>query len=112
MLSDTNNYWCILDDASVVGRASDFMLKHGAMLSGEWHMLGVLDAHPYDPNYRTESGENIEQVLASIAETAVGQMFVHLAQAMRPVAGRPASAWGVTPLLIFRDIAKGTETRS
>lgn len=104
--TDKASFWSTLDESAVVGRASDLMLKHGAMLGGEWHMLGVLDAFPYDPEYRSADGQDIAEILAGLAQTAIGQMIARLAPAVQPMMGRPPSAWGITPLLIFRDVAR------
>jgi hypothetical protein len=110
LFSNKGSFWSTLDENSVVGRASDLMLKHGALLGGQWHMLGVLDAFPYNPQYRTEDGKAMPEFLAELAETGIGQMIARLAPAVQPIMGRPASAWGITPLLIFRDVARGTDS--
>lgn len=105
LVSESGSFWSTLDEASVVGRASDMMLKHGAILGGEWNVLGILDAYPFDPAYRTEDGQDIADISASLAETGIGQMVARLAPALQPMMGRPSSAWGITPLLIFRDVS-------
>jgi hypothetical protein len=112
LFAEKHSFWSTLDESSVVGRASDLMLKHGALLGGQWHMLGVLDAFPYDPQYRTEDGKDMSELLAELAVTAIGQMVARLAPAVQPMMGRPAHAWGITPLLIFRDVAGGAHSES
>lgn len=110
LVSSDASFWSTLDEDAVVGRSSDLILKHGALVGGEWHMLGVLNAYPYDPSYRNEFGRGMQEILAELAETAIGQMIAHLAPALQPMMGRPPSAWGITPLLIFRDVAKLDES--
>ncbi len=109
LVSTIGSFWSTLDENSVVGRASDLMLKHGSLIGGEWHILGVLDAYPYNPEHRTDGGQTMPELVASLAETAIGQMIARLAPAVQPMMGRPPSAWGITPLLIFRDVARGTD---
>lgn len=31
-----------------MGQMSDLILKHGAKVAGQWSMLGILDAMPFD----------------------------------------------------------------
>lgn len=105
LIGDTANLWCVLDEASIVGSASDLFLKHGVMLDGDWSMVGVLDAYPYQPHPTDAAGVPLDFGLAGVAASAVGQLMVHLAPVARTLMGRPPSAFGVTPLLIFREIA-------
>lgn len=88
-LSNDASFWSTLDENAVVGRASDLILKHGALIGGEWHMAGVLDAYPYNPAYTDEDGRSIQDILAGLAETAIGQMIAYIAPAIQPVMGRP-----------------------
>lgn len=99
------NVWCSLDVESIVGQSSDLTLKHGALIPGDWFMLGVLDAYPYDPDFRNAEGESESELFGRIAETGIGQLVARLAPIVRQVMGRPPSAFGMTPLLIFREIA-------
>lgn len=106
LLSDDGPLWSTLDEEAVVGRSTDLILKHGVLIGGDWHMLGILDAYPYDANI---FNDEIKPVLASLAETAIGQMIANLAPALQPMMGRPPRAWGITPLLVFRDVAKSND---
>lgn len=67
-------------------------LKHGSLVQGEWHVLGVVDALP-DAPIDLPSGDGVN-VLANFSE---------IVQHMRTLIGRPYSAFGVTPLAIFRE---------
>lgn len=101
LIGDDTDIWCSIDEDFVVGKSSDLGLKHGALLQGEWSMLGVLDAQP--DVFQVES-EEIQQVLSELAGTPIGQLSVNLAPAARKLLGRPPQAFGMTPLLIFRAV--------
>lgn len=104
LLADDFNVWCILDDSFVVGRASDLILKHGSLIQGKWSIIGILDASPWDPDYKTADGESAEDIVAKIAETSIGQVAARLLNASRGLIGRPPSSYGITPIIIFRDV--------
>lgn len=63
-------------------------------------MLGILDAVPDDPVDPT-----IVEALAVMAGSAMGNAAATLGPTIRGVLGHPAHAFGITPLLIFRQIA-------
>ncbi|MBS7588308.1 DUF6414 family protein [Ancylobacter defluvii] len=104
MITAGGGVWSTLDEASIVGRSGDLVLKHGAVIEGDWYMLGILDAQPYVADMRSEDGELFTEVFAKMAGTEVAQLAARLAPAARSVLGRPPLTWGVTPLLIFRDV--------
>lgn len=104
LLAPQDSIWCSLDENSMVSNASDLMIKHGTLIGGTWNIVGVLDAFPYDPDYLTEDGEPLANVLATLATTPIGQMTVQLAPIAQSLLGRPPLAYGVTPLMIFREI--------
>jgi len=95
-------YWGSLTAEGLTSSAGDLMLKHGVKLAGEWSMLGILDAVP-DPTdaYLAEIQNAI--TLATLGPM-VGGIGV-LAETLRPMIGRPTDAYGITPLLVFREIA-------
>lgn len=106
MFTDKNLYWCSLSDDSAVGRASDIILKYGSMLSGEWSVLGVLDALPYDPDHRLEgTNQPLNEFLAELTGAPVAQLSAMLGPIAQQLLGRPSNYYGLTPLLIFREIA-------
>jgi hypothetical protein len=103
--------WMMLDEPSLVGNASDFMLKHGAQISGAWRVVGVLDARP-EPTVLQElpqmdiPGNNF--MVAAIAQNnnILAAVAATLAPLARFVMGRPGNAYGLTPLLIFRAVSE------
>lgn len=96
--------WCSLDEQSVVGKTSDLTLKHGTLVQGAWSVLGVLDALP-------DQGAVLNADLASavndVVATPLGQLSARFAPAARFLLGRPDHAYGLTPLLIFRQLGGG-----
>ena len=88
--------WCCLRSDGMTTPADDLLLKHGATVSGRWSLLGILDALPdsaapaEDPPVGPEG--NMGTVMRALAPTA------------REVLGRPPDHYGVTPVLILREI--------
>ncbi len=107
LMGKTGRIWCSLSDDALVGSAADIVLKHGSFVPGEWNLLAIFDAYPYDPNDATTDGRLLVDVLADLAGVGGGQIAVRLGQATRAFLGRPPPFFGVTPILIFREIAQG-----
>ena len=86
--------WCSLQTPGMTTPADDLLLKHGVAVRGEWSLLGILDAVPdSDADSRPLSpGEDIATLMRALAPAA------------RQLLGRPPDHYGVTPLLIFREI--------
>jgi hypothetical protein len=92
--------WGCLREDSFVGLPSDILLKYGASVAGTWSMLGILDAPPDQgatvvPNTDIPSKIATEGLVSAL--TAIGPFA-------RMALGRPNGAFGVTPLLIFREV--------
>lgn len=85
-----NEAWMTLNRDEIIGNPLDLNFKHGEFLAGEWHVLGVLDALPYDDfTYTTAPNEFRDGI-------------VNMVKMIKTVAGRPDSAFGITPIAIFR----------
>jgi len=91
--------WAVLNDLGLETPAASIFLKYGTQVEGEWKMLGILDAFP-----DSETG-------ADPAKDTLGtNNLLDLMTRLNPLArrlGRPATAYGMTPLLIFRQIVTG-----
>lgn len=94
--------WTSLRENCLIVPSTDLLLKHGVKISGDWAILGVLDALPGGEEVEIEA---LDQALAAMSLGALGMMLGPLAQAVRMMLGRPDSAFGVTPLMIFRQVA-------
>jgi 3',5'-cyclic AMP phosphodiesterase CpdA len=96
LASGSHTLWGTLLPNSMATSAGDLMLKHGAEVSGAWTVLGVLDARPDTDASLTTAPEF----------QGLPQMMVGIS-ALRPMIGRPPHAYGITPLLIFREVSGG-----
>lgn len=82
--------WMTLNRDEMVGSPHDINFKHGEYLAGEWYVLGVLDALPFDGfTFNTDQNEFREGI----------GMLIKL---MKEFVGRPETAYGITPIAIFR----------
>lgn len=115
LMGDDFSAWGTLSPASLAGMSSDLVLKHGSFVPGVWHVLGILDATPdprpgEDPQDFTLS--HLDTVVAELAGTLIGTLTAQLAPMARQILGRPRGSFGITPLLVFRDVAAEPAERS
>jgi hypothetical protein len=93
--------WGSLKIDGMTSAASDLVLTHGSQVAGQWSLVGILDACP-DPD--EESKFEFPKVDEGDLE-GLRKMTSGIADLARNVLGRPKGAFGVTPLLIFREIS-------
>lgn len=96
--SPSASVWASLKDESLAISTADLLLKHGVTIPGEWAIVGILDAQP---DIVTDL-ENPE--FGSDAAGAIALLMRVIAPIARRILGRPEDAFGVTPLLIFRQV--------
>ncbi|RKD61579.1 hypothetical protein [Rhizobium sp. WW_1] len=104
--------WCTLREDSITVSPSDLFMKHGLTISGQWAMVGILDALPDNDAALSEDGslEMARQMIAGAKLGAAGYMIApHLVGPVRTLLGRPSSSYGITPLLIFRNVSSQYE---
>ena len=87
--------WFTLKDEGLSTSAGDIFLKHGAKIPGGWSVVGIVDALPTN-NYQAPS--------VSPFTGGMQQVIADISSSIRPGFGRPDHAWGITPLLIFREV--------
>lgn len=98
MWTDQGEMWTTLNETCLVTTPSDILLKHGLQLPGEWSMLGILDAYPYDasdlviPSANGEMSDVLPAFLSILSPLTRGML------------GRPEGSHAMTPLLIFREV--------
>lgn len=90
--------WSSLRNESLLIPPSDLMLNHGAGLSGIWNMVGILDALP-------EIQQESAQEIITTAANPLVEVMSRLGPLTRTMLGRPDSSYGMTPLVIFREVA-------
>jgi hypothetical protein len=84
--------WGTLNPQHMLCSPSDLAFKFGPGVPGKWTVVGLLDAKPHEENPISKTNTDLEKGLL----TAMTYMRYFL--------GRPASAWGITPLLIYREV--------
>jgi hypothetical protein len=106
---DSFSVWCTLPEDGLVVTFADVALKHGYMIPGKWHMVGILDAMPGD--LMIEATPEPSEVLAKQAaeeSPTKNHNMDGLAKSFslrgRQHFGRPETAYGMTPLLIYREV--------
>lgn len=90
--------WTTLSAEGLVGTVSDISLKHGTEIPGDWHLLGVLDAMP------NPITPQIPIVNTGVPEH-FGKVVQNLSNLSRTLAGRGPESYGVTALLLFREVS-------
>lgn len=93
LIVDGQEIWMTLNKEEMVGNPNDINLKNGSFLFGDYYVLGVLDAVPYD-NYVHDSGVQEDFRVAMIG----------MIDALKTLFGRTESSYGMTPIAIFRNI--------
>jgi hypothetical protein len=98
MVGDDYVAWGLLKSEGLLGSSSDFALKFGGSIPGDWAMIGLLEALP--------GGSDLPlDILETTQLDQVGDaLFMHLEPLTRQFLGRPSNAYGVTPLIILREV--------
>ncbi|TPI64447.1 hypothetical protein FJ417_02095 [Mesorhizobium sp. B3-1-7] len=91
--------WSTLDAKYLLGHSSDLTLKHGIKIAGEWHVLGILDCLPGDPN----TGETDGRICGG-GNNEFGSGAIQLWRELGLVFGRPDDCHGITPIIIMREV--------
>lgn len=101
--------WSSLREDGLVTSAADLMLKHGSAIAGQWSALGVLDALPDADAEGNLTDSGVQSIISalSLSGSAFGKLLVDMEPHIRPMLGRPFQAYGITPLLIFREVSAG-----
>jgi len=93
--NDSHQLWGTLDPASMVAAASDLSFKYGPAIPGEWLVLAVLDAKPFDHEQDLHFPNGLGEI-----EMGMLQMAVQL----KTLFGRNSIDFGMTPLAIYRQV--------
>jgi len=91
-----NNIWMTINRENFTINADDIPLKYGNGIPGHWYALGVIDAFP-DNDQSNKLGDFPFHPL----KDGLTQMLSGIQQ----LAGRDATSYGMTPLVIFRKIS-------
>lgn len=104
--SSGDRIWGTLAEENLVTAPGDLALKHGIMIPGEWNIVAILDAMPTPEiaDYEAQATQTAIQTLTLLGGSPISQIAIHVAPAAKLLLGRPNSAYGATPLLIFREV--------
>lgn len=100
-LGDIPPVWCNLVSEGLSTTSSDLVLKHGAKIPGVWSIVGILDARP-----ESEPTVDAEPDFSEFREIGTKLLDV-IMPITRAMLGRDSYSFGMTPILIFRNIGKG-----
>lgn len=97
-ISGDDSVWCSLMPEGLTFDPTDISLKFSDRIPGEWSAIGILDALPDEP-----PSAEIKKVdyLSGAAMAKLGDAITPM---IRTFLGRPYEAYGITPLLVFREV--------
>lgn len=94
--------WAPISDGCLVSPISELILKHGPKIAGEWSAVGILDALPWEEGAEMTA---LEMIKIGMMGASISNAALSLAGPIREVMGRPLLSYGMTPLLVFREVA-------
>lgn len=93
--------WSMLVEQNMRVSSSSLALAHGFSIEGTWRMIGILDAIP-DQEDKAPS--------PAVFEHELFDAMSEIVDAVRAMMGRPAKAYGLTPLVIYRMVETKVDT--
>jgi len=102
VVTDDFAVWASAADGAMVAPMPELILKHGQKVAGQWSILGILDALPFEQG---EMLTPLEQVRVGMTMESVSSIALNMAPFIRQALGRPLLSYGVTPLLVFREVS-------
>lgn len=92
-----NNIWMTISKEYLTINPDDMVLKYGGVIPGEWFVIGLVDALP---DYQNQYDLSYQQ----FPDHPLKDGFKDMLKAIREMAGRSESSYGMTPLVVFRKI--------
>ncbi|MEQ1930330.1 MAG: hypothetical protein ABL957_07325 [Parvularculaceae bacterium] len=89
--------WCNLLRENWVTPPSGITLSHGSHVAGDWSVLGTVDAL---------ASENVDKDYQPPVSGALYDVFRKVADGLREMMGRPDGCFGLSPLLVFRQVTR------
>ena len=101
--------WMTLDPGNMIVPAADLTLKYGYSL-GYWSMLGIKDAAvddgpQQDPELMELMADGWQKAAAARHSTPMALLAELFTPMARAAMGRPSPYYGMTPILIFREVS-------
>lgn len=101
---DGAEIWGTFRSEGLVTPSSELNMKHGVIVEGRWSILGIKDADPIvDVNNMVEDIEDAKLGFAG-RQFLVDAIDAH--HKIMTVLGRPFGSFGLTPLIVFREIGE------
>ncbi|WP_148293791.1 hypothetical protein [Azospirillum sp. B4] len=102
--------WMALDEENMVISPGNIIMKYGYIIPGVWTVIGIKDADAdvgatISTDLVQKISENWEAAARERATTVVALVTEILSLMGRMVMGRPGGYLGITPIIIFREIA-------
>ncbi|MCU8695849.1 MULTISPECIES: DUF6414 family protein [Enterobacteriaceae] len=88
--------WMTINRDYLTINPDDMVLKYGSSLPGEWYVIGFIDALP--------EAEEDEIDTLSFEPNSMKDGIHGMLSGIRGLAGRSSNSYGMTPLVIFRNI--------
>lgn len=102
VVSDDTAAWGTVDAAYLSGTFADLSLKHGSKIAGEWAVLGIVDGLPFEAD---QALTDLEKAMVGMTTDTVTKVPLEIGPNVRQLLGRPLLSYGITPLLVFREVA-------
>lgn len=97
-----NAYWFNVKREYLQLQSLDIPLKFPMQIGGTWHVTGVIDALPQDfGEFASQLGSYGDKLLVSQALPIITEMVIPIVGMF----GRPADAYGLSPVTIHREVA-------
>jgi len=87
--------WGTLNPDAMVSAATDLAFKYGPSIPGDWIILGVMDAKPFDFN---------DEIKLPVGLGDLERGMLQMALQLKAVFGRSTLDYGITPLAIYRKV--------
>lgn len=96
MGSGSAKVWANLPREHWLVPPANITLSHGTKISGDWTILGVVDALP----------ENRASTNVSTPSSQMAEAMDQIGDALRRLMGRPIDCYGFSPILVYRKVLR------
>ncbi|MEE3625416.1 hypothetical protein UCD39_15685 [Nitrospirillum sp. BR 11752] len=101
--------WMNLDPECMVVPADNIIMKYGVTVQGTWKVIGIKDAYvdtveSNDLTFDSIRGRKWEDIASERHSTVIAIFAEILSSMARKGLGRPKIYYGITPILIYREI--------
>jgi len=106
IVTDELGVWASAADGALVTPMADLVLKHGPKIAGQWSMVGILDAYPFDATQMEQHlMTGMEMARVGMGIENLSKVALQMEWPIRQALGRPLLSYGMTPLLVYRKLS-------